>query len=105
MRELGWDRLVTQELAGERIGDDRTLIADDRILDARLLEVGPDGAEHPAGDDEDAQAGRAGASDRGEGAWPQRAVRPDQCPVEVAGEDVDLARERRRQDQPRAVTT
>jgi hypothetical protein len=50
-------------------------------------------------------AGREGALDRGECPGTKLAVLPDQRPVEVAGEDVDLARELGREAQPRAVTT
>ena len=38
-RAVARDRHVAQELAGHRVGDDRALVADDGIVEARLLEV------------------------------------------------------------------
>ena len=38
-RELERDRLVAEEVAGRRIGDDGALVADDRVVDPGLLEV------------------------------------------------------------------
>jgi hypothetical protein len=83
---------VAEELACARVGDRGALVADDRVLDARLLEVRAHGAEHPAGGDDDAQPACAGPFDRGQRPRPEQPVLPDQRPVEVAGEDVDLAR-------------
>ena len=104
-RELERDRLVAQELAGARVGDDGALVADDRVVDAGLLQVRPHRAEHAAGDDDHADPGGAGAGDRRLRPRPERAVLPDQRPVEVAGEDVGLAGKSGREDQPRAETT
>ena len=47
-RELERDRLVAQEAPADRIGDDRALVADDRILDPGRRRVRPHRPEHPA---------------------------------------------------------
>jgi hypothetical protein len=86
-------RLVEEESAGRRVGDDRALVTDDEVVKARLLEVGPHGAEHPAGDDDDVRTGAAGAAERLAGARPQHAVLGDQRPVEVERERGDARRE------------
>src|SRR5262245_64948453 len=89
------DRLVAQELAAGGIGPDGPPAADDRLPAPGLLQMGPARAEHPAGDDEDAQTGLSRPPDRRERSWPQCPVLPDECPVEVAGEDVEVARKSR----------
>jgi hypothetical protein len=84
---------VAQEAARRRVGYHGALVADHRVVDARRLEVRPDAAEHAAGRDEHADAGVAGRGDRGARPGPELTVGPEERAVEVAGEDVDLARE------------
>jgi hypothetical protein len=52
---------------------------------------------HAAGDEEDADAGLAGGGDRGLRARVQESVLADERAIEVAGEDLDVAREVGRQ--------
>ncbi len=46
---------------------------------------------HPPGDDDHGQPGCAGTGERGERPRPQRVVVPDQRPIEVGGDDLDVA--------------
>jgi hypothetical protein len=75
------------------------LIADDRLGQAGVREIGRDRPVHPAGDDDHVQPGGTRGAQRRPRPRPQDAVLRDQRPVEVARERVDLAREALRQDQ------
>jgi len=83
------DRDVEQELATRRIGDNRALVADDRIVEARLLEIRARRAEHPSRHDDHVRAGVANGSEGGASARPQDAVLGDEGPVEIEGERGD----------------
>ena len=85
---------MEQELAGRRVGDDGSLVADDEIVELRLLEVRPHGPEHPPGHDDDVGAGGARPRERVPRARAQHAVLGDQRPVEVEREGGDVRRER-----------
>jgi hypothetical protein len=87
---------VEEELAGRRIGDDGSLIADDEIVEPSLLEVRTHGAEHPSGDDHDMRAGRPRPRERVLRPRPQDAVLGDQRAVEVERESCDVRRKRGR---------
>ena len=87
------DRDVEEELAARRIGDDRALVTDDGIVEPRLLEVRPHGAEHPSRHDDHVRAGVANGAERRARARPQHAVLGDQRPVEIEGEGGDVPRE------------
>jgi hypothetical protein len=87
------ERDVEQELAARRIRDDGALVADDGIVKASRLEVRPNRAEHPAGDDDHVRAARPRAHERVARARPQHAVLRDQRPVEVEREGGDAPRE------------
>ena len=98
-RERERDRDVEEEFAADRIGDGRALVADGRVVEAGLLEVGPDGSEHPAGHEDDVDPSLARRADGRTRARPKHPVLGDQRPIEIAGERRDLARELRREDQ------
>jgi hypothetical protein len=103
-----WDRNVEQELACCRVGDDRTLVADDQIIEPRLLEVRAHRAEHPPGDDDDVRAGLPRPPERRAGPGPQHAVLGDQRPVEIEREGGDARRKRCRKiygDEPPVEST
>ena len=93
------DRHVAEPAAARRLGDDGALVADDRVVEARLERVRPDRPEHPAGDEDDVDPGRAGGGDRAPRALVQEAVLGDERAVEVARERVDRAGEVRRESQ------
>src|SRR5262249_43904469 len=78
--------LVAEEPAAGRVGNDRALVADDRIGDAGRLRVRPYRPEHSPGDEDHVDSGVACGRDRRPRARPQLRVLPDQRPVEVAGE-------------------
>jgi hypothetical protein len=88
------DRDVEQELTRGRLGDDGSLVADDEIVQLRLLEVRTGRSEHAPGDDDDMGAGGAGSREGVPRAWPQHAVLGDQRPVEVEREGGDGRRKR-----------
>jgi hypothetical protein len=77
---------VEEEVARGRIGDDGSLVADDEIVELRLLEVRPHRSEHAPGDDDDVCAGRPRSGERVPRASVQRAVLADQRPVEIERE-------------------
>jgi hypothetical protein len=87
---------VNEPLACRRIGDDRALVADDEIVEPRLLEVRPHRPEHAARHDDDVSAGRARPLERGLCPGTQRAVLGDERPVEIEGEGGDGPRKARR---------
>jgi hypothetical protein len=58
-----------------------------------LVEVTPDRAEHPSGDDDDPEVGLARRGERTERARAEDEVLADQRAVEVARERLDVARE------------
>jgi hypothetical protein len=88
---------VEEELAGRGVGDDSSLVADDQIVEPRLLEVRPHRAEHAAGDDDHVRARRACPRERLLRAWPEHSVLGDQGPVEVECESGDARRKRGRE--------
>ena len=89
-------RHVTEELAADRVRNDRALVADDGLRDAGAERVRPDRAEHPAGRDDDRDARLARGRDRGVRARAQLDVGGDERAVEVARERLDARREVRR---------
>jgi hypothetical protein len=84
---------VEEELTRRGVGDDRALVADDEIVELRLLEIGPHRPEHPTRDDDDVRAGCARPRERFAGPLAQHAVFGDQRPVEVEREGGDAPRE------------
>ena len=87
--ELERDRHVPQELPADGVGDDRALVADDRVVDPGRLSVRPHRPEHPAGDQDHVDARRR-ARRRLPRGCAAGAPRPsDQRAVEVAGERLD----------------
>ena len=92
-RDLELDRLVQEELARSRVDDGRALVADDRLVERRLVEVAPHRAEHAAGRDDHGDARALRARDRGARARAELPVPADERPVEVAGERLDRAAE------------
>jgi hypothetical protein len=88
-----WDGNVEEELARRRVGDGRSLVADDEIVEPCLLEVGPHRSEHPAGDDDDAGTCRSRPSERVASPRAQDAVLGNQGSVEVEREGGDARRE------------
>ena len=85
---------VEEELSRRRVGDDGSLVADDEIVELRLLEVRAHRSEHPPGDDDDVGARRPRPCERVPGARPQHAVLGDQRPVEIEREGGDVRRKR-----------
>ena len=83
------DRQVPQERAGDRIGDNRALVADDGIVELCLLEIRADAAEHPAGDDDHVRSGRANAPDRLARVRAEYGVLRDERAVEIDREGGD----------------
>jgi hypothetical protein len=79
---------VAKKASARRLGDDRALVANDRVVDAGLFQVGTNRAEHPAGGDDDPHAGFFRGRDRRARARSQDAVFRDQRAVEIAGEDL-----------------
>jgi hypothetical protein len=88
---------MEEELARRRFGDDGSLVADDEIVELRLLEVWAHRSEHPPGDDDDVGASRPRPGERVPGARPQHAVLGDQRPVEIEREGGDVRRKRGRE--------
>ena len=86
-------RNVEEELRRTRVGDDRSLVADDEIVEARQLEIRPHRPEHAAGDDHDVDARGAGAYESLAGARPQHAVLGDEGAVEIEREGGHAPRE------------
>jgi hypothetical protein len=80
---------MEEKLARGRVGDDRSLVADDVIVELRLLEIRVHRSEHPAGDDHDVDAAGARPSERVAGARSQHTVLTDQRPVEIERERGD----------------
>jgi hypothetical protein len=83
---------VEQELARPRVGDHGSLVADDEIVELRLLEIRPSRPEHPPGDDDDVGARRARPRECRLRSRVQHAVLGDQGPVEVEREGGDVPR-------------
>ena len=93
-RGLEWDRLMEHERAARGVDDRGSLVTDDEVGDAGLLEVRPHRAEHPARGHDHRDAGCLRACDCRAGARPQQPVTTDERAVEVAGKCLDVARER-----------
>src|SRR3954447_7187537 len=104
-RELERDRLVPEEAAADRGGDDRALVADDRVVDTRRLQIRAHGLEHPPGDDEHVDPRRSSGADGVTGPGPEAGVLGDQRPVEIAGERLDAGREVGWEGQPLVACT
>ena len=51
-RDVARDRHVTQDLAADRVGDERALVADDGVVEPCRDDVRPHRPEHAAGDDD-----------------------------------------------------
>ena len=98
--ELERNRLVSQPAPAHRLGDDRTLVADDGILQAGFECVPPHRLEHPAGNEDDMNPNRPRCGDRGTRPGMQQRVLADQRPVEVTCDGLDVAREILREVQP-----
>jgi hypothetical protein len=98
-RQVDRDRHVPEPAAARRLGDDGALVADDRVVEARLERVRADRPEHPAGDEDDVDSRRTGGGDRAPGARVQEGVFADEGAVEVARERVDRAGEGGRESQ------
>ena len=88
---------VEEELARCRVGHDGSLVADDEIVEPRLLEVRAHRSEHPPGDDHDVGAGCPRPRERFPGARAEDAVLGDQRPVEIECEGGDARRKRGRE--------
>jgi hypothetical protein len=88
--QVACDRDVTEELAALGIGNDSALVADHRVSETGLVEVGPNRTEHAARDDDHVTTRVTRCRKRGERARPQHRVLGDQRPVEIARERVDL---------------
>ena len=99
-RDRAWDRHVPQKLAGPRVGDDGALVADDRIVDPRLLEIGEYAAEHAARDDDHVRPCGADAPDRLARVRSQHRVLRDEGAVEIDREGGDVRREGGRELEP-----
>ena len=98
-RELERDRHVAEEPARGGLGDDRALVADDRLVDTGRVDVRLHRLEHAPGDDDDVDPLGPHPGDRLARARPELDVLRDQRAVEVAGERLDLAGEPFRKDQ------
>jgi hypothetical protein len=85
---------VEQELASRRLGDNGSLVADDEIVELRLLEVRPHRSEHPPGHDHDVGAGCPRPCERFSRTRAKDAVLGDQRPVEIEREGGDVRRKR-----------
>ena len=92
-RDLEVERLVQEELARSRIDHGRALVAHDRLLERRLVEVAPHRPEHAAGRHQHVDARALRASDRGARARAELPSGADERPVEVRGERLDGAAE------------
>jgi hypothetical protein len=103
-RDLDLDRHVTEELAAG-VGHEGALIADDRVADAGLLEVGPDRAEHAAGDDDEGNVPVASGADRRDRPRRELRVLADQGAVEIARDRGDRAWKMVRKPQPEVLST
>src|SRR5581483_4723236 len=93
------DRHVAQELARLRVGDDGALVADERVVEARVVRVADGGLVHAAGHDQDVQSRLARGVDRALRTRPELDVLAYERPVEVARERAQAAREIRGKDQ------
>jgi hypothetical protein len=95
LRERDGD--VAEELARRRVGDHGALVADDEVVEPRLLEVRARRPEHPPGDDDDVGAGLPRPLERFAGTRPQHPVFGDQGPIEIEREGGDVRRKRGRE--------
>jgi hypothetical protein len=91
---------VAQDLTGPRVGDERPLVADDRVVEPRLGQVATHGLKHPPGDDHDVEPRLPRGADRRDRTPMQDRVLGDQGPVEVRRDQGDVAREVVRERQP-----
>jgi hypothetical protein len=85
------------------VRDDGALVADHRLAKLSRCEEPAHRLHHAAGHDDDVQAGGLGRTQRCESARPQPAVLPHEGAVEVGRDDLDVAREIRRENQPFAL--
>ena len=83
---------MPEEPAADRVGDDRALVADDRIGDPGRLGVRPHRPEHPARHQHHVDPRVERGADRRPRPRPQLGVLPDQGAIDVAGERPDTAR-------------
>jgi hypothetical protein len=96
---------VAQERTAARIGDEGALVANDRVVELRLLEVRAHGAEHPAGDDDEGNSERANGSNGLDRALREERVLADQGAVEIARDRLDRARKVSGKSQPEVFST
>jgi hypothetical protein len=89
---------VAEELARDRVRDERALVADDRIVEARLFEVRTHGLEHPSRHDDHVRAGGTDCVDRSPRARAEHGVLRDQRAVEIDREGGDAVGEVGRED-------
>ena len=94
---------MSQPAPADGVGHDGALVADDRIVEARLQGVRPHRLEHAARDEHDVNPGRTRRRERGTRARAQHGVFADQRPVEIARNRIDRAREVVRELQPCGV--
>jgi hypothetical protein len=100
-REHERDWHVPEEATASRLGHDSALVADDGVVEPRLLDVGPHRPEHPSSDDEDADPGGPRRADGCERPLTEDEALGKERPVEVARERLHLAWKLRRKAQPR----
>jgi hypothetical protein len=84
---------MSKPRTGHGVGDERALVADDRIVERRRLEIAAYRLEHPSGDDDHVRPCRAHALDCLARPRPELEVSRDQRTVEVARKRGDPPRE------------
>src|SRR5437016_14161504 len=94
--QLEWNRNVPQPLPADRFCDDGALVANDRVVQARLQRIPADRAEHAAGDEDDVNTTCVRPLDRGARAHVQRPLLAEPWPVEVARYSLGVTWEVRR---------
>ena len=81
---------MTEKLACDRVGDDGALVADHRVVEARLDKIRADAAEHAPRDDDDVDTRGTDCCDRIARPGPEDGVLRDEGPVEVDREGGDV---------------
>ena len=76
-----------------RVGDNGALVADHRLAELGRLEEATHRLHHATGDDDHVQPGVARVAQRLQRARTECAVLPDERPVEVGRDDLEVARE------------